>query len=395
MIENDISSQDSTKSNITNTRVLLFIFSTQGATVDYPAKLANGLAKIAEVHVVCPEDPTVQELFDGDVTAHPYQTKLNPGIRAIPTGTRGLIEQFRITRDIDPDIIHFPFLTPLRSVSLLPLLATLGTPMIGTIHDPISHSGMQVGPRNLDLGGRVNAVASRLLDRVIVHGEECRRQASTLWYPTERISIVPHGLFDHFTEYDYEESPTEDATALFFGNIRPNKGYDRIPEILDRVEESVPEVTALVAGSPSRARTVDNERVESIISRLEHDNRVELHNRFIPNEEVGEFFSRATVAALPYYDASFSGVAMIAYAFTVPMVAPDVGDLGRLLRTDRSGTVTENDSRAIADGITELLTDDVHREECRQNIVSNRSRYRWDNIAQEILGVYRAAMQEK
>jgi glycosyltransferase involved in cell wall biosynthesis len=376
-------------------RVLLFTFSTQGATGDYPAKLANGLAKVTEVHVVCPEDPTIQDMFSGEVTTHLYQTKLKSGVQAIPTGTRGLLEQYRLTRDIDPDVIHFPFLTPLRSVSLLPLLATLGKPMIGTIHDPVSHSGMEVGPRNLDLGGRVNAVASRLLDRVIVHGEDCRRQASTLWYPTDRISIVPHGLFDHFTEYEYEKAPTEDATVLFFGNIRPNKGYDRIPEILDRVEKSIPEVTAVVAGSPSRARTVDNERVASTIEKLERDSRVELHNRFIPNEEVGTFFSRTTVAALPYYDASFSGVAMIAYAFGVPMVAPDVGDLGRLLRTDRSGIVTENNSTAIADGIIELLTNDVHRQECKQNIVSNRSRYRWDNIAQEVLEVYRAAVRKK
>jgi glycosyltransferase involved in cell wall biosynthesis len=376
-------------------RVLLFTFSTHGATSDYPAKLANGLAELAEVHVICPEDPTVQELFNEEVTKHPYQTKLKSGVQAIPTGSQGLLEQFRLTRDVDPDVIHFPFLTPLRSISLLPLLATLRTPMVGTIHDPISHSGMQVGPRNLDVGGRVNAVASHLLDRVIVHGDDCKRQASTMWYPTERMSIVPHGLFDHFTEYDYDEVPTENATVLFFGNIRPNKGYDRIPEILDRIERSVPEITALVAGSPSRARTVNSDRVASIIKKLERDDRIELHNRFIPNEEVGTFFSRSTVVALPYYDASFSGVAMTAYAFEVPIVAPDVGDLGQLLRMDQSGIVTENDSVAIADGVIELLTSEAHWQECRQNIVSNRSRYQWDNIAQEVLEVYRIAIQGK
>ncbi|MFC6974398.1 glycosyltransferase family 4 protein [Halomicroarcula sp. GCM10025709] len=376
------------------TKVLIFTFSTRGATSDYPVKLANGLAGLVEVHVVCPDSTDIQELFHDEVRTHPYQTELKSGIRSFTTGIQGLSEQFRLVREISPDVIHFPFLTPLRSVTLLPLLATLKTPMVGTIHDPISHSGMQVGPRNMDLGGRVNAVASHLLDQIIVHGQACRKQASGLWYPTDRISIVPHGLFDHFTEYDYESAQTEDDTVLFFGNIRPNKGYDRIPEILDRVEEFVPEITALIAGSPSNARTVDTNRIERTIKKLEDDDRIELHNRFIPNEEVGTFFSRATVTVLPYYDASFSGVAMIAYAFGVPIVATDVGDVGRLVRADKSGIVTENGSRAVADGITELLTDETRRRECRENIIMNRSRYQWENIAREVIDVYRTAVQE-
>ena len=90
-MKNKVENLNGMVSNTSTLRVLLFTFSTQGATGDYPAKLANGLTEFAEVHVVCPEDPTVQELFNDGVTTHRYQTKLKPGIQAISTGTLGTI----------------------------------------------------------------------------------------------------------------------------------------------------------------------------------------------------------------------------------------------------------------------------------------------------------------
>jgi glycosyltransferase involved in cell wall biosynthesis len=252
---------------------------------------------------------------------------------------------------------------------------------------------MTLTPREFNIGSRINATAAHLLDAILVHGEASREQAKKAGYPSDRISIVPHGLMDHFQSYDHADLPTEDSTILFFGNIRPNKGYDRIPAILDKVESQVPDITAVVAGSPSEARFVDNGWIDETVETLRDDDRIELHNRFIPDREVGELFSRSSVVVMPYYDATSSGVAMTAYAYGTPMVATNTGDLGRMLSADGSGIVADRESdEAIGQAIIELLTDDAKRSEIRSCTRRSRQRYSWDNVAKQTVAVYKSVL---
>lgn len=66
--------------------------------------------------------------------------------------------------------------------------------------------------------------------------------------------------------------------------------------------------------------------------------RFEFINRWIDDAERSELFARAAVVALPYVEATQSGVTPVAYAHGKPVVASDVGALvgARPPRRDRS-----------------------------------------------------------
>jgi len=71
-----------------------------------------------------------------------------------------------------------------------------------------------------------------------------------------------------------------------------------------------------------------------------------LHDRFIPDAGVKDYFSAADFVVQPYKTATQSGVTQIAYQFCTPMVVTDVGGLAEIvpdgkvgvcLRPDRGG----------------------------------------------------------
>lgn len=356
-----------------------------GGAVDYTAQLATALADRAdvEVRVLAPDTAEVAASIPSELLAtHAEAT----------TKGRKLAHIVRTLRGFDPDVVHLPFYGPVNEVLLTPLLAALGPPLVGTLHDPAPHSGLETRVLGVDVETAGRRFGTRFLDRIVVHGEYCRDRAVELGYDAGKLVSIPHGVYDKFSSADVE---TEADTLVFFGYVRPNKGYDRIPALLDRVEEHVPGVTAVVAGSPDWNDTADEAALRSTLDALERDDRVELHVRYIDDEEVGAFFERATAVVLPYRDTTMSGVAMIAYHFEKPLVATDAGEVGPMVRTDGTGLLADPESvDDLADSVVRMLESESTRERCAANARAAKSKYTWDSIAARTVGVYEAVADD-
>jgi len=260
-------------------------------------------------------------------------------------------------------------------------------PLVGTLHDPIPHTGHRVVIGGIDLRQRARISFSRFLTVCFVHGPQCKQQAISAGYPERKIETVPHGLYTHFKTSDGDDQDPE-YDLLLFGNIRPNKGYDRVPEIIDIVRGEYPDLSVLVAGSPSNDVTT-KEEVEQTVTALRRHKHVTLRAEYIPNEEVSRLFRNTKLVVLPYYDATASGVLMSAYTFGKPVVVTDTGEIGRIVREDGTGLVAEaNSNEEIATKIIELLNDPDKRAQMESRIRDARTKYEWDSIARDVVTVY-------
>lgn len=378
--------------------VALVSLGLQGGIAQYTAVLANELAELASVTVVTPESAENRSIYADDVELRTVDVADDTaGVVAsfVSNLWAFLLVQWHL-RTIDADVVHVPFVAGVPSAVATILICLHRSPVVGTIHDPKSHTGQEVDVLGRDLRETLVGATARFLDAVVVHGDVCRRQAMELGYPMEKVHVVPHGLYSHFGEAGQSDVEPEPNTLLFFGMIRPNKGFDRIPELLDRVAEAVPDVRAIVAGSPDVAPQIDDDVVERTVAALESHDRVELHAEYVPNDEVATYFERASVVVLPYYDATFSGVAMIAYTFGTPVVATRTGEIEGLIEADETGLLADPDSTVeLADRVVEVLTDDDRREELRRNVEAVREDHRWDRIARQTRTLYRRCRGEQ
>ena len=365
----------------------LVILSTTGAGIQYPVQLANTLSSLINVTIFVPSSHSSLTLSDQvEVVYYSKDDLLFP--------INLLYEVVGLHFEDYFDVIHLPFYSEYMIFLTLPL-RLLNTPVVGTIHDPRSHSDdiFTLFGKKIDVMGYLRSLFSRTMDRLIVHGEETRRQAISIGYQAEKLQIVPHGLYSHFKVDEKQSLPPmvpDNEYVLFFGRIRQNKGYDMIPDIMSTVNRQVDrEVNALVAGSPGKREMWANR----VLAELEIAPNVLVYDEYVPDDLVKPLFKAASVVALPYRDASMSGVVMIAYMFDRPVVATDTGDIGRMVRNDESGLIAmPGDAEDFGNKLALLLNDDDLRQSITERIGIRKERYTWDKVAAETLDVYRAAV---
>jgi glycosyltransferase involved in cell wall biosynthesis len=227
------------------------------------------------------------------------------------------------------------------------------------------------------------------MEGLIFHGRTSRDRFERL-FPLKgrRWATIPHG--EYVFHFEQRPSPGPNLTAkniLFFGNIRPYKGLTYLLRAFQLVRQQVPGARLLVIGQPLEDFTPYRREIDL----LGMDQDVEVELRYVPNEEVVEVFSRATVVALPYTDVCQSGVLLLAYGAGIPAVASAVGDLGDAVLDGETGLlVPPKDVPALRDGLVTLLS---NPELCRQ--MGRRAKeladteYNWPGIAKRTLDFYR------
>ena len=380
-----------------------------GGLPHYAAELANAIGQYADVIVLKPSDTTADEVFSEDIEVinpfDPMDISI-PDLRRLrvrPIRNAKVLLSYRRLKTlvrIDPDVIHDP-------TGFFPQVRFFGGrydlddryPLVVTYHE--------IPPSELSLVDLYNnteqlftALTYRLANRVmpsvhieraVVHSETQREALNRTRTAPGTVDVIPHGVYDFFGDYDYAERPEEDNCLLFFGNVIPPKGIDTLVEAIPIVQEEIPDVRLLIAGKGQLSK-----QSKSIVE--QHEEHFEIHTGFVPNDEVGEFFSRAQVAVLPYQyyggeTKGHSGVLSTAHSFGTPVVATTIGEFPSLVEGAGCGlTVPPRDPAALADGIVRVLEDDEQRHRMAENSMKQGERLSWDTIAKRYLDTYETAI---
>ena len=198
----------------------------------------------------------------------------------------------------------------------------------------------------------------------------------------------PHPMFEHFGE---RKERTEACNALgldpntryalFFGLIRDYKGLDTLIEAWAKFRRS--EHKLLIAGEfyASRDKYID------LIEHLGLQDDIILHDHFIPDSEVANYFSVSDCVVLPYKTATQSGVTQIAYNFRTPIIVTDVGGLKEIVPDGVVGYVVDSSVEGVVDGLNRIY-EQGRLEEFTHNMEHERKRFSWAAMCDKIEDVY-------
>jgi O-antigen/teichoic acid export membrane protein/glycosyltransferase involved in cell wall biosynthesis len=344
----------------------------------YCVRLASALAREAAVLLLITEAELAPHRAELDPAVelrafrHPRLRQAARQIRLV----RDLVAQIRAFR---PDVVHVQH----RHLWLsLAMPALRRYPLVVTVHDPCNHSGDRES-------GRTPALAAWLTyrgaDRVIVHGERLRREAvARLGLPGGRVRVVPMPALGCVGPPPAGEP--ERPCVLFFGRIWAYKGLEYLILAEPLISAEVPEVTFVIAGR--------GDDLAPYRRLMRHPERFTVLDRYIADDEVGALFAGASVVALPYVDASASGVIPVAFSYGRPVVATDVGSLPELVEDEMSGLIVPpRDPEALAAAVVRLLRDTGLR---RRLGAAGRLRAEIElapaAVARQTLAVYREAV---
>lgn len=230
------------------------------------------------------------------------------------------------------------------------------------------------------------------MDGFVYMSEQVGRELKA--YSSSPQLFSPHPMFENYGEPIPKEGalaalgldPTK-RYALFFGLIRDYKGLDWLLEAWGRLKREgrlQTDYTLLIAGE----FYTDSTPYLKLIREAGGEQEILLHDRFIPDSEVKNYFSAADFLVLPYKTATQSGVTQIAYKFRLPVVVTDVGGLAEIVPDDRAGLVCAPSVEGVAQAVERIAKPEM-QERLRQGMAEESKRFTWETMCAKLLEVYR------
>ncbi|GMO35858.1 glycosyltransferase family 4 protein [Bradyrhizobium sp. TM233] len=347
---------------------------------EYSYRLASGLAHHCDVRLVLNRKDANQQWELADIAvAAPFETRVRD-LSLRRGGAIGIPASFFDIISFRPDVVHCHEVPEIYTSKLIQFLRPLGIPLVLTVHDAIPHSegGSGTSPREDAWRGRMRAAASI----VTTHGESCIadfRRASPDFKGGTVSSM--HGVLMVPPARGAVTAP-EAARILFFGRMWAYKGLDVFIDAIDMLAKRGVAHEAIVAGrGPEMTR---------LGARMETMPTVKTINAYISPADTGQLFQSATVVALPYKDATQSGVLASAYGNSRPVVASATGGIPDVVTDGVNGLlVPPGDATALADALEHVLTSKplaaTLTDGARQTAAGLLN---WDRIAEQLLGSY-------
>ena len=242
-----------------------------------------------------------------------------------------------------------------------------------TVHDPVRHPGE--GASRSSVISNYGLVRSAGL--IFVHAAALRDELIEIAHPRAPIVVVPHGVDPVVSE----PAPLpQRPSILFFGRLGYYKGVDVLLDAMVTVWAKQPEAELTIAGAGDLA---DHPALA--------DRRVTLRVEHVPDAELPGLFAAATCVALPYRQASQSGVGALAKLYRRGLVVSAVGGLPELVADGSGLSVPAEDPAALARALLGPLGDRALAERlgCAgyETAVAGAG---WDSVATTTLAAYEA-----
>jgi glycosyltransferase involved in cell wall biosynthesis len=172
-----------------------------------------------------------------------------------------------------------------------------------------------------------------------------------------------------------KELKLKSKVLLFFGYIRPYKGLGYLLEAMPTVLLTYPDTTLLVVGESWGSNKKD---LLTQVAQLKITSNITFIDSYVPNEEVGKYFSVCDIVVLPYVSVTQSGVVPIAYSFHKPVISTNVGGLKEVVVDGKTGyLVPPENPPAIAEAIIKFYKSPFK--------IAPESQYSWGSYTEALL----------
>jgi glycosyltransferase involved in cell wall biosynthesis len=205
--------------------------------------------------------------------------------------------------------------------------------------------------------------------------------------PWARIKGTTHPPYDVFTREPLPAAQAreklglkpDDKVILFFGFVRRYKGLKFLIDALAKVHKETPAKLMVVGEFWEDERPYRDQ-----VRQLGLGDSIIFHNGYVPNDQMSVYFSAADVIALPYLEATQSGIAQLAIGFERPMIGTSVGGMADVIHDGETGfLVPPGDSQALAQAILKFYREE-RAESFSKNIRRSKESASWLPMVQLI-----------
>lgn len=333
----------------------------RGGNALFVAHLYEALSKTFDVEVINFTRLYPQLLFPGtrqeDVSKVPI--KVHPSTRLIDSiNPLSWFKTANYIKKQNPDLVAFIWYQPFFGFSIGTIAKLIRKKYKGRIlfitENIISHESMFYDKI-------LTRYALSSADKFLVLSDVVEKGIKSL-YPDKKVyrSTLPiydcYGFDQSLSKSDARKKLGIDENKkvlLFFGYIRAYKGLVNLIEAMPYLLREDENYFLLIVGEFYESKEKYFKRIKD----LNIGKNVLVIDEFVPNEEVGLYYSASDLVVLPYNSATQSGILNIAYGFKKPVVVTNVGGLPELVKDGKTGFIVEpHNPLALAEGIKKYFS---------------------------------------
>lgn len=234
---------------------------------------------------------------------------------------------------------------------------------------------------------RLQRLACRFADCVLVNAEAVREHLIGDGFPESKIAVIRNGInLQGFSARAGSDAlrralglPAFGPLVTVVSRLNPMKGIETFLEAARSIAERLPEAHFLVVGDsePALGQTSYRARLEAMAAQLGLAGRV-LFLGF--RSDVADLLAVSTISVMPSLSEGLSNVLLEAMAVGVPAVATRVGGNPEAVEHGVTGLlVAPGDATALAHGVT-LLLEHPHLAKCYGEAARQRVRERFSDL---------------
>jgi len=203
-------------------------------------------------------------------------------------------------------------------------------------------------------------------------------------YGGEYVHLRKHGVFSAAPKLpDTSNRGNPEHRILAFGKWGTYKRPEILIEAFAQIADKLPNVKLVIAGSN---HPMCPGYIESLRERWRGCSRIEFQG-YVPEEEIGNLFSSATVLVLPYSSAGGpSGVAHQACEFAVPIIGSDIPDFRDMAHTEELAMLFYE--TGSADSLAKVLTGLLENRTLQQEMAEQNFSVAVRTTMERVVGQY-------
>jgi glycosyltransferase involved in cell wall biosynthesis len=214
-------------------------------------------------------------------------------------------------------------------------------------------------------------------------------------YGGEYVHLRKHGIFSAAPKFpDISKRGNPEHRILAFGKWGTYKRPEILIEAFAQIADRFPNAKLVIAGSN---HPMCPGYVESLRERWKDCSRIEFQG-YVPEDEIGNLFSSATVMVLPYTSAGGpSGVAHQACEFAVPIIGSDIPDFRDMAQTEELAMLfyENGNTDSLAKVLADLLENPTLQQEMAEQNFSVAVRMTMERVVGQYLQSFAKALALK
>ncbi|MBL1269213.1 MAG: tetratricopeptide repeat protein [Halomonas sp.] len=255
-----------------------------------------------------------------------------------------------------------------------------GWKMIWTVHNEAPHENFFP-----EIDNTLRNFLASYSDSILVHSHKAKDVIVEKFPKTiSKIAIIPNGSYEGF----YSGSMTRKGARqrlgisesckvfLFFGNIRPYKGLDKVLSAFSKESVQNQNCILLIVGrgdarSALRTCYTGDER------------KIKLFNYEVSDADVQSFFAASDFSVFGFKKILNSSSVLLSYTFETPIIIPDLESLDEFKGAGKGALCYEqNDAHELESMIIECCNMETHIYQVLvENCKKIKKQYHWANFA--------------